>query len=234
GERPVHLGARDGLRGLVVLAVVAYHLGRLRGGFVGVVVFFVLSGFLITRLLVAEHRRTGRISLSCFWARRVRRLLPAMAVTAVAVVVAGRRLLPAWRLGDLRTDGLAALGFVSNWRLIGGGQSYFDASSEASPLRHTWSLAVEEQFYVLWPLLIVGAILLLRGRPRWAAGSVSMLVAIGSATILHRGAGAGWDPSRLYYGTDARIFAMAFGGVVATFFDPLRSWLDRGGRVRKP
>lgn len=228
-RRPDHLPALDGLRGIAVCAVVAYHLDRLPGGFVGVDVFFVLSGFLITRLLLAERTNHRRISLRGFWARRVRRLFPAMALTAVLVMVLGRQLLESSRLRDLRIDALSALGFIANWRFIDSGQSYFEATSLPSPLRHTWSLAVEEQFYLVWPLFFLAAITIARRHRRVGVAVMAGLVAAISATSLTLRAGPTADLSRLYYGTDSRIFAMAIGGVIATFFDPLRRHLRRRG-----
>ncbi len=124
---PGYLPSLDGLRAVSVLAVVAYHLGELSGGFLGVDVFFAISGFLITRLLLAEHERSGRIGLRAFWGRRFRRLLPALLVAIVFVMVGARLWLPEWRLGDIRWDALAALGYVANWRFVLSGQSYFQS-----------------------------------------------------------------------------------------------------------
>jgi len=232
--RPAHLPGLDGLRGLAVAAVVAYHLGYLRGGFVGVDLFFVLSGFLISRLLVAEREATGRISLRGFWARRARRLLPAMLLTVAAVAVAARQVLPAWRLAGVRADALATVAYVANWRLVASGQSYF--SGDASPLRHAWSLAIEEQFYVLWPLL---AAAILATLPRWRRGAFAVaaaLVAAASASWMWVAAGRGYDADRLYFGTDTRIFAMAIGAVAALGFDPLRRLVrgSDGTRAGRP
>ena len=139
--------ALDGLRALAVLAVLAYHFGGgslVRGGFLGVDLFFVLSGYLITGLLLDEHTRSGRIDLSRFWARRVRRLLPALTLVVLAVAAwlwwaSGPQGWPARRV-----DLLATLAYVANWHLIDTGQDYFASYSGASPVRHTWSLAIEE------------------------------------------------------------------------------------------
>jgi peptidoglycan/LPS O-acetylase OafA/YrhL len=208
----------DGLRAFAVAAVIAYHLGVLPGGFLGVDVFFVVSGFLITRLLLAERVRTDRISLRAFWARRFRRLVPALLVVVAAVAVASRVWLPRFRLGDIRNDAFSALGYVANWRFTFSGQSYFAAATAPSPFRHVWSLAIEEQFYVLWPLLVVLVIAL--GR-RHAHRAVGLLAAVGTVVS------AGWmalsssqgDLSRTYYGTDTRIFALFAGAWLSTWWD---------------
>ncbi|MEZ5181448.1 MAG: acyltransferase [Acidimicrobiales bacterium] len=192
-----YLPALDGLRAVAVLAVVAYHLGELSGGFLGVDVFFAISGFLITRLLLAEHEGSGAIGLRSFWARRFRRLLPALLVVIVAVMVGSRAWLPTWRLGDIRTDALAAIAYVANWRFVLSGQSYFQSGVVPSPVRHTWSLSIEEQYYLLWPLVVVGL-------ARWRQVPLRRLVALASlAGALASGAwmaiaaGQGRDLSRI-------------------------------------
>ena len=145
----------DGLRAIAVLAVFVYHFhnggGWLPGGFLGVDVFFVISGYLITSLLLSEFRKEGRVDLVRFWLRRARRLLPAVFVLIGVVIV----LAPFFDFGELstlRADALASIGYVTNWALILGHQSYFEAFARPSLFRHLWSLAVEEQFYLLWPL----------------------------------------------------------------------------------
>ena len=158
GPRLRHVPALDGLRGLAILGVLAFHAGYLPGGFLGVDLFFVLSGYLITSLLLVERAETGRIDVVAFWGRRARRLLPALLV--MLAVVAGL----VWLTGDpttlagVRGDALATLGYVANWREIVAGQSYWDLFAQPSPLDHTWSLAIEEQFYVVWPLVVAGAV----------------------------------------------------------------------------
>jgi len=230
--RPDHLPALDGLRAVAVAVVVAYHLGRLRGGFIGVDLFFVLSGFLITRLLLAERSATGRISLRAFWARRVRRLMPAMAVTAAGVLVAARHAYPSWRLADLRADALAALAYVANWRFITSGQSYFESAVGPSPFRHAWSLAVEEQYYIVWPILVAGVLVAARHRRRLAVAATALAVTALSAGWLAVGSARGYDQSRLYFGTDTRLFALTVGALVATWFDPVRDRLRARPRGR--
>ncbi|HKA94066.1 MAG TPA: acyltransferase family protein [Acidimicrobiia bacterium] len=207
--------ALDGVRAFAVLSVFAYHLdaGWAQGGFLGVDTFFVLSGFLITSLLVGEFARHGGISFAGFWARRARRLLPALLLVLIAVAAYAVLAAPAEQLDRLRGDGLATLFYGANWRFIASGQSYFDLFSEASPLRHMWSLAIEEQFYLVWPLITFACLRLARGR-HWLLGLVC-------------GAGAGAsiaamaalydpvDPSRAYYGTDGRAHLLLIGAGLA-------------------
>jgi peptidoglycan/LPS O-acetylase OafA/YrhL len=194
----------DGLRGIAVAAVVAYHFGWISGGFLGVDAFFVLSGFLITSLLVAEKKRSGAIQLRDFWSRRVRRLLPALILMmTILVFVAGDSM--------KRAEVASSLAYVANWQQIWDGASYFDLFGEPSPLRHMWSLAVEEQFYLLWPLVVA---LVLRFGSRRALGALCLAGIVGSALAM-----AVWfdpvDPSRVYYGTDTRAHLLLVGGLLA-------------------
>ncbi len=151
-----HYRGLDGLRGLAVAMVVLYHggLSWAQGGFLGVEAFFVLSGFLITSLLVGEWGRSRSIELGAFWARRARRLLPALlvlvSVIGIYYAVAG----PSQAVPGLKGDGLSTLLYAGNWHQISTGSSYFGATGPVSPLKHTWSLAIEEQFYLFWPLLL--------------------------------------------------------------------------------
>ncbi|GAC1533074.1 MAG: acyltransferase family protein [Acidimicrobiales bacterium] len=212
GKPQAHIDGLDGLRGLAVAAVVAYHLGFgwARGGFLGVDTFLVLSGYLITAGMLTEYARTGRLSLRAFWARRIRRLLPAlMVVLSAAGLFAATWALPDQRKA-LRLDILSALAFGSNWRFIASSQGYFSRAAGPSLLRHTWSLAVEAQLYILWPLVVVGACRLQARRV--------LLVAAGLATtsgalaaVLATTAGV----TRAYYGTDTRAAAFLAGAAVA-------------------
>ena len=147
-------------------AVVLFHAGIpwLRGGFLGVDTFFVLSGFLITSLLLTERLAAGRIDLRRFWIRRVRRLLPALLAVVLATAAAGRVLLDSEALGLLRTDAWAALAYAANWRMIFRGTGYVAATATPSPLQHTWSLGIEEQFYLNWPLKVAGLTVWLAAR----------------------------------------------------------------------
>src|SRR5580658_5807511 len=166
GERPeiAYVPALDGVRGVAVVAVLLYHGGVswAQGGFLGVEAFFVLSGFLITSLLLAEWAGSGRISLRHFWARRARRLLPALFVVVVVcaiyeLVVGSSRAVP-----DFGADVLATALYVANWHQIWTGSGYFAQTGLVSPLQHTWSLAIEEQFYLIWPLVLLALLRLTR------------------------------------------------------------------------
>ena len=215
--------ALDGLRALAVAAVVVFHLDQsgLTGGFLGVDTFFVLSGFLITTLLVLEWRRhasigsdgTGTIAFATFWARRARRLLPALILVTVAVAIYAAFEVPPAELGRLRWDGIAGLFYVANWRFVFSGQSYFDLFSAPSPFRHLWSLAIEEQFYLVWPLVTLVSLRLGRGRLRVLA----LVAAVGTITSIALMAALfqADDPSRAYYGTDTHAHTILIGVLLA-------------------
>jgi peptidoglycan/LPS O-acetylase OafA/YrhL len=192
----------------------AFHAGVtwMRGGLLGVDVFFVLSGFLVTSLLVAEHARTGILRLGRFWARRARRLLPALFVLLIAVCLYSRWVSSGIAPRQLRGDAFSTLAYVANWHYIASGQNYFVRFGAPSPLLHTWSLAVEEQFYWVWPLVVL-AVLGRFGRPAlgWVAGGLAVLSAsLGAALYL-----GGASPNRLYYGTDTRAQAIMIGAALA-------------------
>ena len=194
------------------------------GGFLGVDVFFVLSGFLITSLLLDEHARTGRIALAGFWIRRARRLLPALIVTVLAVVAA-RELFSPEATAALRDDAVAAFFWVSNWAFVAQRTDYFSQGSPPSPLQHTWSLGVEEQYYLIWPLLViaVGWMLARRGQRavRWGVFGVAATGAIASAVaaiVVTSGA----TLNRIYFGTDTRAQALLVGAAAAALL--VRDW----------
>jgi peptidoglycan/LPS O-acetylase OafA/YrhL/lysophospholipase L1-like esterase len=215
-----HVAALDGLRGVAVAAVVGYHLRPewVPGGFLGVDLFFVLSGYLITSLLLEEHTRTGRVDLLAFAGRRVRRLLPAVLAVVIAVTVYISQRGDLAEIERIRRHALATLGYVANWVFVIDGDSYFVDTSGPSMLRHVWSLAVEEQFYLLWPL---AAWLALRISGRRAVGAVALLIAlisVGRMAALFDGG----DPSRAYFGTDARLFEPLIGAFGAALL-PLRA-----------
>jgi peptidoglycan/LPS O-acetylase OafA/YrhL len=220
--------ALDGLRAVAVVAVLAYHLqggsaALLRGGFLGVDLFFVLSGYLITGLLLDEHRRSGRIDLRAFWSRRVRRLFPALVLVLLAVCAWVWWATPVETWAARRADVLWTLFYGANWHFVAAGQDYFAAYTGASPLRHAWSLAVEEQFYLLWPLTLWG--LLALGR-RWGgrlggrlsgrrAATAVVVLGIGVSAVAMAVLWSPGDPSRAYYGTDGRVQELFTGALLA-------------------
>ena len=210
--------ALDGLRGAAVVAVVAYHLGWLRGGFLGVDVFFVLSGYLVTSLILEEIERTDRLGLRQFWGRRIRRLLPAVLVLVPSVLLGA--LAVGWtptRLGALARDGVATLTWWANWRQAAGA-SYW--APGPSPFRHAWSLSIEEQFYLVWPIVVVAVAAVARRRGwtvRRILGWVAGLGVVAGATwmtVLARSLDAG-ALSRVYMGTDTRLLAPLTGCALA-------------------
>jgi peptidoglycan/LPS O-acetylase OafA/YrhL len=204
-------GDLQGLRAVAVVVVLLYHTGLgPSGGFIGVDVFFVLSGFLITGLLVREHDRTGRISLPKFWARRLRRLLPASALVVLFTLVATRAYLPASRWPSVGQDAVAAAGYFLNWRLAAQSVDYLSEGSFASPLQHFWSLAIEEQFYLVWPLLI-SLVLLARSR-KVAVAVIGAVIAGSLARALLT-----YSP-QTYFTTDTRVWELAAGALCAVAF----------------
>lgn len=221
-----YLPGLDGLRALAVTAVVLYHGGAtwMQGGFLGVEVFFVISGYLITLLLIAEHDRTGRISLKGFWLRRARRLLPALYVLLVGVAV-WCALFVRDELAELRGQIVAALLYVTNWYLIATDQSYFDNLGRPDLLQHLWSLAVEEQFYLAWPFVMAVLLFVCRRRLGVLAAVLATMAAASTIwmAVLYT---PGEDPSRVYYGTDTRAAALIVGALLALFWRP--SALARG------
>lgn len=194
------------------------------GGFLGVDVFFVLSGFLITSLLLDEHARTGRIRLRDFWIRRARRLLPALLVMVLAVVAA-RQFFSTEAIANLRDDAVASFFWVANWAFVAQRTDYFSQGAPPSPLQHTWSLGVEEQYYLIWPLLLIAvAFVFCRRNPthlRWAvlglatagavASAAAAIVFVGDATL-----------NRVYFGTDTRAQALLVGAAAAALL--VRDW----------
>lgn len=242
-----YLPALDGLRALAVGAVVAYHFGLhwVNGGYLGVDLFFVLSGFLITGLLVGEWGSRGTVGLRAFWFRRARRLLPAvmllLLVLSLYTWLGGPNVTPSTFGGDA----LATLFYYANWHLIFAHESYFAQFLLPSPLRHTWSLAIEEQFYLVWPLLLLGGLRLWRRRgqsrarhagrssfPRAAAVAVTAFLATASAAemVYLYTQSHGADINRVYYGTDTRAFELFIGAVLALL---VTGRPDHSPRVRR-
>jgi peptidoglycan/LPS O-acetylase OafA/YrhL len=213
----------DGIRAVAVLAVLLYHfgVGDMRGGFLGVDVFFVLSGYLITGQLVTRWVIGGQVSLGAFWTARARRLLPALgamlAGTATAVIVFDRS-----QLGLFRGDVTAAATYSSNWWYIFHERSYFAAAGRPPVLQHLWSLAVEEQFYLVWPLIVLTVLVLCKAaetRLR-ALTVIALLIALGSSVLMGLGsalshAPQAGDPSRWYFGSDSHVMGLLIGAGLA-------------------
>jgi peptidoglycan/LPS O-acetylase OafA/YrhL len=212
----------DGLRGVAVLAVIGYHLNLghfLPAGFLGVDIFFTVSGFIITALLLQEHAQTGRIDFKAFYLRRARRLFPAALALLLVLVALTPLLLPA-ALVRLREDLPAAFLYASNWWQIVAQQSYFEAMDQPRLLQHLWSLAIEEQYYLLWPLAALG--LLQRGS-RTGLGVAAGLLAIASTgwmAWLYAMHIDGGDPSRVYLGTDTHWMGLLAGSALAAWWNP--------------
>ena len=203
----------QGLRAVAVLLVVASHVvAQPTGGYVGVDVFFVISGFLITGLLLREHARTGRVSLREFYARRVRRLLPAGVLALAATNVVAYLVFQGERATQTLTDAAWALGFLANVRFAAIGTDYFDEARPPSPVQHYWSLAVEEQYYLVWPWLLLGLLLLVRGRRRVLFLLVAALAGASFAWSVVSTAG---DPTAAYFSTPARAWELGVGALLA-------------------
>ncbi|WP_436526972.1 acyltransferase family protein [Actinoplanes sp. HUAS TT8] len=204
----------EGLRAIAVLLVVLSHAGvpKLAGGYVGVDVFFVISGFLITGLLLREAAE-GRISIRRFYARRALRLLPAAAVVLVTTLIAAKLWLPAIRIGDLSKDALSAAGYVANLRFAETGTDYLNADAPPSPFQHFWSLAVEEQFYLVWPLLLL--------LPRRKPLLIGLVLASFTAGVLETARSAPWA----YFGPHTRAWELGVGALLAILGTRLRSRL---------
>jgi len=234
-----YLPALDGVRAFAVAGVLAYHLGFgwASGGYLGVDLFFVLSGFLITSLLLEEWATTARLRLGAFWARRARRLLPALFLVLFAIaayVVLNGRFGPPGSaalvdLNGLRGDALATLFYVANWHAIFAHQSYFAQFSAPSPLEHTWSLAIEEQFYLFWPPILLLVLWRARGWWRRVGLVVTVVGALVSAGLMAWLYHPGADPTRVYFGTDTRIFDMLAGATIAML---AAARAQPGGRAR--
>ena len=219
-----YLPGLDGLRAISILAVLFFHhyfvfgatRGWIPGGFLGVEVFFVVSGYLITALLLAERRQTGGVSLSSFWLRRARRLLPALYVMLATVVAYSLLFLPD-TIPTLKGDTVAALTYTSNWWQIIAERSYFVAAARPELLKHLWSLAIEEQFYLFWPVVLIAGLRVL-GRKRTL---VTMIVTAAVSTVL-LGAISFSSIDFAYYATFTRLSGLLLGGALAFVFTPDR------------
>jgi peptidoglycan/LPS O-acetylase OafA/YrhL len=218
-----YMPALDGVRACAVLAVMAYHGGMsfMPGGFFGVDAFFALSGFLITTLLIREHQGSGGIALRAFWARRARRLLPALFVVVLAVVLYARFVAAPGSYPALRLDAFSSLFYFANWHFILSSQNYFVATGPVSPLLPTWSLAIEEQFYIVWPIVVllvlgVGRRTRSRDRSLWALLALSSVGAAASAVEMAILFHPGLDATRVYFGTDTHGQSLLVGAALAS------------------
>ena len=220
--RPAEYGRRgsryvaslDGLRTFAVLAVIFYHMKMTwaPGGLMGVTVFFVISGYLICGLLVAEYDSTGTISLGQFWLRRVRRIIPAVLLAIAGTLVLCALFNPAL-FAKARADLVPSLLFYNNWWQVFREVSYFEAAGAPSPLTHFWSLAIEEQFYIVWPVFLL--FLFRRRLPKGVIAIIIGILAVLSGTELALLYDPTADPSRIYYGTDTRAVSLLIGALLS-------------------
>ncbi|MGW9553205.1 acyltransferase family protein [Nocardiopsis sp. NPDC055551] len=222
--RRTHVPALDGLRGVAVIGVLLFHTGHLSGGFLGVDLFFVLSGYLITDLLLREIRASANVSLGAFLGRRIRRLLPALVVMLTTVTLLVWSFGPPDMVRTTLADGPWVQLNVLNWHLIAESAGYWDAFGSARVFEHLWSIAVEEQFYLVWPVLLLVAARLLSAPDRWVAGVAAAGSALSLVLMICLVDPA--DPTRVYIGTDTRAFSVLLGALVAT--PPVRDALARG------
>lgn len=211
----------DGLRALAVFAVMAYHLGLpfVPGGFLGVTLFFVLSGYLITDLLLAEWNRRGTVSFKSFYIRRAKRLFPGIILMLVCTVGYIGLFQPEL-MSNFKAAVLPAALFFSNWWYIFTDMPYFASFATPSLLNHFWSLAVEAQFYLLWPVLLVLGQRFIK--QKWLKLLITALLAIVSAALMALLFQPGYDPSRIYYGTDTRMFSLLLGACLAYIYPSAR------------
>jgi peptidoglycan/LPS O-acetylase OafA/YrhL len=228
-----YLPALDGMRACAVLAVMMFHGGipHMDGGFMGVDAFFVLSGFLITSLLLGEWRQSLTIKLGAFWARRARRLLPALLLMLLFVAFFASVIVPKGTYGALRLDALATLLYVSNWHFILVNSNYFNETSASSPLLHTWSLAVEEQFYVIWPLVVLAVMHFTRSLR--ALFALCCAAAVASALWMYHVYDGGLNTNRAYLGTDTRSQCLFIGCALAVGLVIVTQNRHEAGRLAK-
>jgi peptidoglycan/LPS O-acetylase OafA/YrhL len=215
GGRVFHPGL-EGLRGVAVAAVLLFHDGCswMQGGFLGVSTFFTLSGFLITGLLVTEFERTGRINLPNFWSRRFRRLMPGALLTLGAIALLGPLFVDVVQQSRLGAEGISAVFYLANWWLIFSDAGYASLMGSPSPMQHFWSLAIEEQYYLFYPV-IVGCLLGVMSLGRRGLAAVLMLAMLSSSLWMAWLAGTDASTTRIYYGTDTRCAELLAGGLLA-------------------
>jgi peptidoglycan/LPS O-acetylase OafA/YrhL len=221
-HRTTYVPGLDGIRALAVIAVLGYHFAipQMSGGLLGVSIFFTLSGFLITSILVSTWERTGGLELRRFWLHRARRLLPALVVVLV-VVLAVTAITDAGALPTRWGETVSAIFYVNNWATIASDGSYFDYFVGPQPLEHLWSLSIEEQFYLVWPLLLLLLLSRLAGRLIDVA-KVTGLLAVASFVLMAILAHPGLDNTRAYEGTDTRVGELLVGAALALVYRPSR------------
>lgn len=227
-----YMAGLDGLRAIAVLAVIGYHLNLsfMQGGFLGVSIFFVLSGYLITNIISSEWERSGKVDLKNFWLRRMRRLFPALFIMVV-LVVCYVTLFDSGRLTSIKGDAITSILYINNWWLIFHKVSYFAKFGPPSTFGNLWSLAVEGQFYLIWPLVLIISFKYLK-KKRYIV-FLTLLLAIASALAMGMLYEPGMDPSRVYYGTDTRVFGLLLGSALALILpsDKLSSNMSRNKRL---
>ncbi|MFN8017163.1 MAG: acyltransferase [Acidimicrobiales bacterium] len=214
---PSHRPHLDGLRSFAVYAVVLFHAGlaSFDGGYLGVDVFFVLSGYLVTQTLLRDVDRHGGVRFRRFYARRARRLLPASAVALLATAVVYRSVAAPGQAEEAIRSFQAAFLYVANWYFIKAASGYFGAAVADNPLLHFWSLAVEEQFYLVWPLLLTGVLALAARTRRARAVSIGTIAVLAAASLALALALQGAHPDRAYFGTDTRAYQLLAGALLA-------------------
>lgn len=206
------------LRALAVLSVVIFHLwpSALPGGYVGVDIFFVISGFLITGQLWRQVERDGKVNFTDFWARRARRLLPASLFVILATMVVAFVYIPKGQLAKFVGDAVGSAFYVANWQLIAKSTNYLEDTASPSPFQHFWSLSVEEQYYIVWPIILFIAIFaakLVRLRPKW--GVLAALVAIAGLSLIYSIKLTDYNAAKAYFSTFTRAWEFAFGALLA-------------------
>jgi peptidoglycan/LPS O-acetylase OafA/YrhL len=230
GTKLSYFPSLDGVRGIAVVVIMGYHGGVFltSGGFYSLDTFFALSGFLITSLLIAEWRATRTVRLRVFWARRARRLLPGLLVLLIGVSIYNAFLVPAGMYPHLRSDAVSTLFYFANWHFIAAGSNYFNQTGATSPLLHTWSLAVEEQFYLVWPLIVLATLKIFRDlRALFVVCFVGAIASACEMALLYSPA----NRNRVYYGTDTRAQSLLIGAALAV---GLVLWAERRQRAGSP
>lgn len=218
-----HVAALDGLRGVAIAGVLLFHTGLLSGGFLGVDLFFALSGYLITDLLLREVAASGSISLVAFWGRRIRRLIPALAVMVVGVSLLVLAVGPPDMVRTTLSDGPWVQANLINWHLLAESAGYWDRFGPSRVFEHLWSIAVEEQFYLVWPVVVL--VIARWGRRVELRVAVGAIMASAVSLIVMIALVDAADPTRVYTGTDTRAFSLLLGALVAT--QPVRNALAR-------